>query len=70
MCINVDLAGTEQFCTDVALDLPELGDLYNALEGLSEMSIRSAHEYFDEFYRILESPESARRVFVRSCPIG
>lgn len=32
MCINVDLAGTEQFCTDVALDLPELGDLYNALE--------------------------------------
>jgi hypothetical protein len=32
MCINVDLAGTEQFCMDVALEVPELGDLYVALE--------------------------------------
>ena len=31
MCINIDLAGTERFCTDVALELPELADLYDAL---------------------------------------
>ena len=32
MCINVDLAGTERFCADVATEVPELGDLYDALE--------------------------------------
>lgn len=32
MCINIDLAGTEQFCMDLALDVPELRDLYSALE--------------------------------------
>jgi len=32
MAINVDLAGTERFCTDVAMDVPELGDLCRALE--------------------------------------
>lgn len=32
MCINVDLAGTERFCTDVALEVPELGDLHCALK--------------------------------------
>jgi hypothetical protein len=32
MRINVDLAGTEQFCIDLALEVPELHDLYDALE--------------------------------------
>jgi hypothetical protein len=31
MCINVDLAGTERFCMDLATDLPELRSLYTAL---------------------------------------
>jgi len=31
MCINVDLAGTERFCMDVALEVPELSELYHAL---------------------------------------
>jgi len=30
MSINVDWAGTEQFCLDVALEVPELFDLYKA----------------------------------------
>lgn len=30
MLINVDWAGTEQFCMDVALEVPELFDLYEA----------------------------------------
>ena len=34
MSINVDLAGTERFCTDVALELPELAGLYDALRHL------------------------------------
>jgi hypothetical protein len=32
MKINIDWAGTEQFCTDVALEVPELFDLYAALK--------------------------------------
>jgi hypothetical protein len=31
MKINVDIAGTQQFCTDVALEVPELFELYDAL---------------------------------------
>jgi hypothetical protein len=31
MKINVDLAGTQQFCMDIALEVPELFDLYEAL---------------------------------------
>lgn len=31
MCINVDLAGTERFCMDVALESAELHDLYQSL---------------------------------------
>ena len=34
MCINVDLAGTERFCMDLAMDLPELRQLYAALRRL------------------------------------
>jgi hypothetical protein len=32
MKINVDWAGTEQFCLDVAMEVPELFDLYGALK--------------------------------------
>jgi hypothetical protein len=32
MHINVDLAGTERFCTDVALEVPELDSLYDVLQ--------------------------------------
>ena len=32
MKINVDIAGTQQFCMDVALEVPELFDLYGALK--------------------------------------
>ena len=31
MTINVDLAGTERFCMDVAMETPELMDLYHAM---------------------------------------
>lgn len=31
MCLAIDLAGTEQFCLDVALEVPELTELYGAL---------------------------------------
>ncbi len=34
MQINVDLAGTEQFCLDVAMEVPELFDLYTARKRL------------------------------------
>jgi hypothetical protein len=32
MKINIDWAGTERFCTDVALEVPELFELYEALK--------------------------------------
>ena len=32
MKINVDIAGTQQFCLDVALEVPELFELYGALK--------------------------------------
>ena len=32
MTINIDWAGTEQFCMDVALEVPELFDLYAAMK--------------------------------------
>jgi hypothetical protein len=34
MCINVDWAGTERFCLDLALELPELFELYEARKRL------------------------------------
>jgi hypothetical protein len=44
--------------------------MYSELEGMSEASIRNSLEFFDEFYHVLERPDAARRVFVRSCPMG
>lgn len=34
MCINVDWAGTQQFCLDLGIELPELFDLYDAQKKL------------------------------------
>ena len=34
MAINIDLAGTERFCMDLAMEIPELLDLYQAMAGL------------------------------------
>jgi hypothetical protein len=34
MVINVDIAGTERFCLDVAMEVPELFDLYHAMRRL------------------------------------
>ncbi len=34
MTINIDLAGTKQFCLDLAMELPELFDLYASLKQL------------------------------------
>ena len=40
MQINVNLAGTERFCEDVALEVPELFDLYAALRVLFREQMR------------------------------
>jgi hypothetical protein len=40
MIINVDWAGTEQFCLDMALEVPELFDLFEARKKLFEQETR------------------------------
>ncbi len=40
MEMNVDIAGTETFCMDVALEVPELYDLYGAMRELFKQKIK------------------------------
>jgi len=39
MDINIDIAGTERFCMDVAMEVPELFDLYEAIRKLHRRRI-------------------------------
>ena len=55
MSINVDWAGTEQFCLDVAMELPELFDLYEARKKLILDEYRLIAEGPGKFVKIWEN---------------
>ena len=55
MSINVDWAGTEQFCLDVALEVPEMFDLYEAQKKLFLEETRLIAEGPGEFVKWFEN---------------
>ena len=55
MTINVDWAGTEQFCLDVAMEVPELFDLYEARKQLIREEYRLIAEGPGRFVKIWEN---------------
>ena len=55
MTINVDWAGTEQFCLDVAMEVPELFELYEARKKLILEEYRLIAEAPGRFVKIWEN---------------
>ncbi|HGJ64363.1 TPA: hypothetical protein ENS27_03110 [bacterium] len=55
MTINVDWAGTQQFCLDVAMEVPELFDLYEARKKLILEEYRLIAEGPGRFVKIWEN---------------
>jgi hypothetical protein len=55
MSINVDWAGTQQFCLDVAMEVPELFDLYEARKKLILEEYRLIAEGPGRFVKIWEN---------------
>ena len=55
MSINVDWAGTQQFCLDVAMEVPELFDLYEARKKLILEEFRLIAEGPGRFVKIWEN---------------
>jgi len=55
MTINVDWAGTEQFCLDVAMEVPELFELYEARKELIREEYRLIAEGPGRFVKIWEN---------------
>lgn len=71
MSINVDWAGTERFCMDVALDVPELHELYEARKKLFVQETELIAQGPGRFVKWLENltismlgPEKYRRLLV------
>jgi hypothetical protein len=55
MEINIDIAGTERFCTDLALEVPELFDLYEAMRKLHRRVVEIAAAGPGRFVKWLEN---------------
>jgi hypothetical protein len=57
----------EEFFARFRAVRPAIVDVYNSVPNLNARYIRQAQEYLDEFYRIIDRPESVRRAFIDKC---